>query len=242
METSIRIDKLSAAYGSNQILTDLDVQFPVGEIIGIIGPNGCGKSTLLKAMLGLIPDIKGEVQFFGQPIDAKRERIAYVPQRETVDWDFPISVREVVEMGVFKPGKWWRKKTTAESEQVQNALQKVGMWDFADKPIGDLSGGQQQRVFVARALVQQADILLMDEPFVGIDMVSQEQIWQNLHELRDLGKTILIVHHDLGSARKHFDRLLMIHQGKIGAFDKPDVVLSKELLQRVYSGFIIVQE
>lgn len=242
METSIRIDKLSAAYGSNQILTDLDVQFPVGEIIGIIGPNGCGKSTLLKAMLGLIPDIKGEVQFFGQPIDAKREAIAYVPQRETVDWDFPISVREVVEMGVFKPGKWWRKKTTTETEQVQNALQKVGMWEFAYKPIGDLSGGQQQRVFVARALVQQADILLMDEPFVGIDMVSQEQIWQNLHELRDLGKTILIVHHDLGSARKHFDRLLMIHQGKIGAFDKPDVVLSKELLQRVYSGFIILQE
>lgn len=239
---SIHIEDLAASYAGKTVLEHIDLDLPSGAIIGIIGPNGCGKSTLLKAVLGLIPEVKGQVHFFGKPFSQQRQRIAYVPQRESVDWDFPISVREVVEMGIFQPHKWWRKKTADEALRVQQALEKVGMQDFAKSSIGALSGGQQQRVFVARALVQAADILILDEPFVGIDVVSQEQIWQNIRALRDAGKTILIVHHDLQTARSHFDELVLIHQGRIAAYGKPEVVLTKEHLQQVYSGFILLNE
>lgn len=208
---ALQVHQLSVNYDKTPVLWDISLEIPPGKIVGIIGPNGAGKSTLIKAALGLVQPISGKIEFFCQPLSAVRRRVAYVPQRETVDWDFPISVRDLVLMGRYGAlgiGRWPRK---ADRAAVDHYLQRVGMSSYADRQISQLSGGQQQRAFIARALVQEADIYFMDEPFVGVDMATEATIMEIMRELRSKGKTIFVVNHDLNNVESYFDWLIMLN-------------------------------
>lgn len=208
---ALQVHQLSVSYDQTPVLWDISLQIDSGKIVGIIGPNGAGKSTLIKAALGLVQPISGKIEFFCQPLSEVRRRIAYVPQRESVDWDFPISVRDLVMMGRYGAlgvGRWPRK---ADKVAVDHYLDQVGMAAFADRQISQLSGGQQQRAFIARALVQEADIYFLDEPFAGVDMATEATIMQILRELRDKGKTVFVVHHDLNNVESYFDWLIMLN-------------------------------
>ncbi len=238
---SIQIQELEMAYQGNVVLESLSVDFPSGEIIGIIGPNGSGKTTLLKGILGLISKEKGTVLFFQQPIEKVRSRIAYVPQRESVDWDFPASVYDVVAMGRLHPTKIWQRTTSQDKSIISDSISKVGLDLFTNRQIGQLSGGQQQRVFLARALAQQADLILMDEPFVGIDMASQESILAVLQELRDAGKTIAMVHHDLSAVATYFDSVLLLNNKKV-AFGDTKSILVPEIVSLAYGNSFLFQQ
>ncbi len=238
MKTAIQIENLSVSYGNNLALNMVSVELITGELIGIIGPNGSGKSTLLKAMLELLP-YSGAIQFSGKSFKEMRNKIAYVPQRETVDWDFPISVFDVVAMGTLQPKKWWQKLSKEDKKNTIKALEEVGLTGFENRRIGNLSGGQQQRVFIARALVQNPDFYLLDEPFVGIDIQSQTSIIELLKRLKTEGKTILMVHHDLSDAAKHFDSTILLNN-ELVAFGKTAAVLKREILEKVYPNLFIV--
>ncbi len=208
---------------------------PAGCLAGIIGPNGAGKSTFLKAVLGIIPRTSGSVSFFGEPYKKVKQRVAYVPQRESVDWDYPISAREVVLMGLYKSIGLFRRKTKEHVLQAEEALDRVGMLDYAGRQIGELSGGQQQRVFLARALVQKADLYMMDEPFAGIDATTEKVILELMQELKQNGSTVLCVHHDLPTVADYFDHLslLNLHVVASGPIDE---VFTKEQLMKCYGG------
>lgn len=233
MIPSIKVEQLQVKYNKHQALTDVSFELGQGKLIGIIGPNGSGKSTLLKAMLNVIPSESKSIRFFNEKLDQVKHRIAYVPQRESVDWNFPISVEEVVAMGRLTPKRLFQRLRTSDKTIIDASLEQVMITDLRKKQIGALSGGQQQRVFLARALAQQADLILMDEPFVGIDMSSQEHILELLLQLRSSGKTIVMVHHDLSTVSQYFDEVLLMNN-RLVAHDITANVLQPQLLQTVY--------
>lgn len=229
MDKSIEVRNLHVSYYGNEVVSDVSFSFDRGNIIGIIGPNGAGKSTLMQAILGLIPKDKGEVSFHGNTIKEVRKRIAYVPQRSKIDWDFPIIVRDTVLLGTYPRLGVFSRPKRAEKELALNCLKQVGMEEFSNRQIGELSGGQQQRIFLARALAQNAEYFFLDEPFVGIDATSEKTIIKILKDLRDAGKTVFVVHHDLSTVENYFDELVIINKelidsGPVQTVFKPDLV------------------
>lgn len=226
---------LCASYRRQPVLHGVDVALPKGALVGLLGPNGAGKSSFLKAVMGELKPDSGWVKLFGEPVTSARHRVAYVPQRESVDWDFPVTVADVALMGTYGGLGWWRRPGKVERERAMAALDRVGMTPFAQRPIGELSGGQQQRVFVARALAQDAELLLMDEPFAGVDAATEESMIGVLRELRAAGRTVLVVHHDLQTARKYFD-LLMLLNLRVIAFGPVADVFTPEHLEAAYGG------
>lgn len=233
MENSITVKQLNVSYNGIPAITNISFHMSGGKLAGIIGPNGAGKSTLMKAILGLIPKDKGEVSFAGKSIKEVRKKIAYVPQRNDIDWDFPITVLDTVVLGTYpKLGVFHRPKKQAK-EWAYECLQQVGMEDFAKKQIGELSGGQQQRIFLARALAQQASYFFLDEPFVGIDISSEKTIIAILKRLRDEGKTVFVVHHDLTKVDDYFDDLLLINQ-ELVQYGSVQTVTQPELMSKAY--------
>lgn len=228
-EIALQIHQLTVNYDKTPVLWDIQLAIPKGNIIGIIGPNGAGKSTFIKAALGLVQPISGKIEFFGQSLAKSRRRIAYVPQRESVDWDFPISVRDLVMMGRYGNLGLCQRPRKADWAAVDHYLQLMGMAAYADRQISQLSGGQQQRAFIARALVQEADIYFMDEPFAGVDMATEATIVNTLHELKTKGKTVFVVHHDLFTVERYFDWLIMLNMrliacGKVVEVFNPDTL------------------
>lgn len=211
MNSAVVVRDLTVAYQDAPVLWDVDVDVLSGSCTAIVGPNGAGKSTLLKAILGLVPIASGSIQLLGQSPKSGRRAIAYVPQRSAVDWDFPIDVLGVTMMGTYPRLGWFRRPGKRERALAIQSLERVGMADFATRQIGMLSGGQQQRVFLARALAQDASMLILDEPFAGVDASSEQAIVTVLHELRAAGKTILAVHHDLDSAATYFDQAILLN-------------------------------
>jgi manganese/iron transport system ATP-binding protein/manganese/zinc/iron transport system ATP- binding protein len=232
---AIEVEHLTVSYGPVPALLDVSLRIPPGKLVGVIGPNGSGKSTLIKTILGFLrPDV-GQVRIFGQPAERARGRVAYVPQRGSVDWDFPITVREVALMGRYGHVPWWRDLSREDRRLADEALAMVRMTEFAHRQIGQLSGGQQQRVFMARAMAQGADILLLDEPFAGVDAATEQAILDVLDRTKRAGRTLLVVHHDLGTAAEYFDALVLIKQ-RLYAYGPPAAVLDAELLSQVYEG------
>ena len=233
--TAISVRNLYVSYFGKEAINDVSFETNSGKIVGIIGPNGAGKSTLLKSLLGLIPSDKGDVEFFGNTLKEMRNQIAYVPQRSDIDWDFPITVLDTVVIGTYPKLGLFKKPKKKEREWAYHCLERVGMSDFSKRQIGELSGGQQQRVFLARALAQQTKMLFLDEPFVGIDVASEQTIINILRELRNEGKTIVVVHHDLSKAASYFDELLLINK-KLIHYGKVQEVLKPEIITEAYCG------
>lgn len=231
----IEVHDLTVAYRKKPVLWDIDFDVPEGKLIAVVGPNGAGKSTLIKAIMGLIEPVSGKILVYGKPVDRERPRIAYVPQRESVDWDFPISVYELVLMGRYSHLKLFRRPGRDDRRMATEALEKVGMSEYAGRQISQLSGGQQQRVFLARALAQQADIYLMDEPLAGVDAATEATIFELLRVLRDEGKTVLVVHHDLQTVSGNFDWVMLLNL-RLVAFGPREEVFTTENLQKAYGG------
>jgi len=231
----LSIHDMTVAYHRKPVLWDVDFDAPAGKLIGVVGPNGAGKSTLLKAVLDLIPRTSGKVTVFGKPYRQQRQLVAYVPQRESVDWDFPVSALDVVAMGRYARIGWCRPVSAAHRNAAFHALERVGMADYARRQISQLSGGQQQRVFLARALVQEARLYLMDEPFTGVDAATEQTVVELLQELRANGKTVIAVHHDLQTVSVYFDYLLLLNM-RIVAHGPTEEVFSRENLQKTYGG------
>jgi manganese/iron transport system ATP-binding protein/manganese/zinc/iron transport system ATP- binding protein len=234
-EIAIKVEDLTVSYGPVPALLDISVEIPAGELIGVIGPNGSGKSTLIKSMMGFVKPDVGEVFLFGKEVSHTKGLVAYVPQRGSVDWDFPITVREVAAMGRYGHRRWWQDLKRSDYAAADHALEQVRMSDYSKRQIGQLSGGQQQRVFMARALAQDADVLLLDEPFAGVDAATERAILDVLQATKAKGKTVVVVHHDLATAAEYFDQLILLKQRLFG-FGPPKVVLNPELLCDVYEG------
>ena len=232
---SIDVKDLTVAYKEKPVLWDIDIQVPQGVLMAVVGPNGAGKTTLIKSILGLIPVAAGQVLIFGNPYSKQKKRVAYVPQRGSVDWDFPTNVLDVVLMGRYGHLGWFKRPGAHEKELAMKALSEVGMSEFALRQINQLSGGQQQRVFLARALVQDADLYLMDEPFVGVDATTEAAIVDLLKLLRKKGKTVLVVHHDLQTVTDYFDWALLLNVRKID-IGPVESVLTEEKLRLAYGG------
>ena len=231
----ITVEHLTVSYHARPALLDVSVAIEPDQLVGVIGPNGAGKSTFIKAILGFIkPDI-GSVEINGKSAQKAKGEVAYVPQRGAVDWDFPITVREVALMGRYQQIPWYTNPSRVDREAAAEALEMVRMQDFGDRQIGELSGGQQQRVFMARALAQGSDILLLDEPFAGVDAATERAILDVLERAKKSGKTLVVVHHDLSTAAEYFDKLILIKQ-RMYAYGTPQVVLNEELLSKVYEG------
>ena len=231
----LEVRGLTVSYGDKPAVLGVDAVFPAATMTAIIGPNGAGKSTFLKAVLGLVPRLSGEVTAFGQPLDRARARIAYVPQRASVDWDFPARVIDVVLMGLYRRLGLLRPVGRAERARAMDGLSRVGMAEFAGRQIGQLSGGQQQRVFLARALVQGADLYLLDEPFAGVDAATERAIIEVLHGLRAEGRTVVSVHHDLATVQGYFDRVLLLNLSRIAEGALSDA-FTPGALQAAYGG------
>ena len=231
----VEFHDVTVAYGRRPVLWNVDLAIPGASLFGIIGPNGAGKSTLLKAALGLVPLAGGEVRILGAELDEVRPRVGYVPQRESVDWDFPVNVTDVVLMGTYGSLGWLRRPGRAERALAESCLERVGLAEVADRQIGRLSGGQQQRVFLARALAQRADVYFLDEPMAGVDARSQERIFRVLADIRAEGKLVVVVHHDLRTATEWFDRVALVDMRLVATGPTADV-LTPENLRRPYSG------
>lgn len=234
-ETVITVNDLAAAYRKNTVLYDVNFSVAAGSITGIVGPNGAGKSTLIKTMLGLHPKLSGSVTFFNTDFKKAKKRIGYVPQRGSVDWDFPTNALDVVLMGLYGQIGWLRWPRASDKKKAYESLEKMGMAEYADRQISQLSGGQQQRVFLARALVQNADLYFMDEPLVGVDAATEKAIMDILKELKNLGKTVMVVHHDLQSVEEYFDHVLFINRTII-EHGKTEVVFTEENIRKTYGG------
>lgn len=232
---AIEVNDLTVAYREKPVLWDVDLQVPTGVLMAIVGPNGAGKSTLIKAALGLVRAAAGQVLVHGRPYAEQRKLVAYVPQRGSVDWDFPTSVLDVVMMGCYGALGWLRRPGKKQREAAMAALAQVGMQDFAERQISQLSGGQQQRVFLARALVQDARLYLMDEPFQGVDAKTERAIVTVLQQLREEGKTVVVVHHDLETVSEYFDQVLLLNVRRI-ASGPVDEVFTEENLRLTYGG------
>ena len=229
----IKIRNLSVTYRTEPALWNIDLNFPEGKMIAIVGPNGAGKSTLIKAVMNLVPITAGKVSVYGKPYSRQRSKVAYVPQRGSVDWDFPTDALDVVEMGLYGKLGWLRRPNSQTREKARECLAKVGLEDYADRQIGQLSGGQQQRVFVARALAQDPQIYLMDEPLNGVDAITEETILSILENIRREGKTIVMVHHDLQTVDKYFDWVVMLNRSLVATGPIKEV-FTKENLDRAY--------
>jgi len=234
-DAPLAIRGLTVSYGEKPAVFSVDATFAPGAMTAIIGPNGAGKSTLLKAALGVIPRLSGEVTVFGQPIDQARRRIAYVPQRASIDWDFPTTVMDVVMMGQYRRLGLLGRVRGQHRSHALDCLNRVGMGDFAHRQIGQLSGGQQQRVFLARALAQDADLYLLDEPLAGVDAATERAIIAVLQDLRAEGKAVVSVHHDLATVRGYFDRVFLINVRKT-AEGTVDDAFTPDTLRATYGG------
>jgi manganese/zinc/iron transport system ATP- binding protein len=227
--------RMTVSYGRRPALWDVDASFPAGSLAAIVGPNGAGKSTLLAAALGLVAADAGQALIFGSPARAALDRVSFVPQREQIDWDFPINVREVVEMGRYRSAGWIRRISAADRERVAAALERVGMTPYAERQIGELSGGQRQRVFIARALAQESRLMLLDEPFAGVDARTEASILRLLAALRSEGRTIVVVHHDLETVRAAFDWALLLNVRAVACGPVAEA-LAPEMVRRAYGG------
>jgi len=231
----LTIRDLTVAYHRKPVIWDIDLSIPEGKLVSIVGPNGAGKSTLIKACLNLIPRSSGEVMIYGQPYEKERKRVGYVPQRESVDWDFPVSALDVVAMGTYGQLGWFRRVSRRSKALSMQALDRVGLADYAHRQISQLSGGQQQRTFLARALVQDADIYFMDEPFAAVDAATERAIVELLKELQKRGKTVLVVHHDLATVPQYFDWTVLLNM-RVVAVGPTEEVFTQENLRRTYGG------
>ena len=231
----LAIHDMTVAYHRRPVLWDIDYDAPPGKLTAIVGPNGSGKTTLIKAAVDLVPRASGDVRFFGSAYHKVRHRVGYVPQRGSVDWDFPVNALDVVAMGLYKKIGWLRPVTRRYRDEAMHYLERVGMADYAKRQISQLSGGQQQRVFLARALSQQADVYLMDEPFVGVDAATERAIVVILQELREAGKSALVVHHDLQTVPEYFDHVLLLNMRMVATGPIPDV-FTPENLRATYGG------
>lgn len=231
----LKVNSLTVGYTRKPVLWSIDFEIPQGKIVGIVGPNGAGKSTLLKSIMGVIPITSGSVEIFGKPLDEVRNRVSYVPQRESVDWDFPASVFDVVMMGRYGKLGLLKRPGKVDKEVVLDCLEKVGMVDFSKRQISQLSGGQQQRVFIARALAQEADFYLLDEPFAGVDAATEETIIYLLRKMSEEDKTLMVVHHDLQSVKEYFDWTLLLNVNLI-ANGPTETTFTDENIQKAYGG------
>ncbi len=234
-DAPLSIHDMTVAYHRKPVLWDVDLDLPEGKLIGIVGPNGAGKSTLIKAVLGLVPKASGRVLIYGKPYRKQRHLVGYVPQRESVDWDFPVSALDVVTMGRYGRIGWLLPVTARHRKAALEALARVGMAEFAHRQIAQLSGGQQQRVFLARALVQDAALYFMDEPFAGVDAATEKTIVQTLRDLRAAGKTVVVVHHDLQTVQEYFDHVLLLNM-RVVAFGPTEQVFTNANLTKTYGG------
>ena len=232
---AVYAEDLTVAYRDKPVLWDIDLSVPAGVLMAIMGPNGAGKTTLIKSILGLIKPAAGSVRVYGRPYREQRHRTAYVPQKGSVDWDFPADVSDVVTMGTYGRLGWVKRPGKTERREAAEALERVGMSDFADRQISQLSGGQQQRVFLARALVQSADIFFMDEPFQGVDATTEKAIIAILKDLRQQGKTVIVVHHDLQTVREYFDWVTLLNVRRISSGPLSEA-FTDENLKTAYGG------
>jgi ABC-type Mn2+/Zn2+ transport system ATPase subunit len=235
MATVISVQDLSVAYDRKRVLSNIFLEIEEGHRYGILGPNGSGKSTLLKAMLGLIDDYSGQVSIAGQAIDQMRRRVVYVPQRSEIDFTFPATVRDVVLMGRYPHKKVFQRLNAEDKRIAQEAMEELDILDLQNRQIGELSGGQQQRTFLARALAQRAEILMLDEPFVGVDIPTEEKIIEVLRSLSDAGKTLLVVHHDLQAVPEYFDHVILLNQRLI-AVGPTEEIFKPETLRQAFGG------
>lgn len=232
---ALETHNLTVSYNRRPVLWNVDFELPAGQIIGIIGPNGSGKTTLLKAIMGLVKTSSGYVKIFDKDLDEIRDRVSYVPQRESVDWDFPASVMDVVLMGRYKSSNLFKRISQKDKNLAAEALEKVNMLEYSNRQINQLSGGQQQRVFIARSLAQGADLYIMDEPFVGVDAATEEAILRLFSEMKKEGKTVIVVHHDLQTAKAYFDWIVLLNTRMVAAGPKEEI-FNEELLQEAYGG------
>ena len=243
MEWAVEVEDMTVAYTTKPVLWDVDMKVPIGSLAAIVGPNGAGKSTLLKAMLGLLTVISGSVKFYIDhhlAMDKKDyKKIAYVPQSGSVDWDFPTTVLDVVLMGLYGHLGWFKRPSKKDKELALSMIEKMGMSDYVDRQIRQLSGGQQQRVFLARALVQEADIYLMDEPFKGVDKTTEHAIISLLQEMKARGKTVIVVHHDLNTVPQYFDWVTMVNKQTV-AYGPVADTFTDEAIERTYGKGRIV--
>lgn len=241
METPVPIEvhDLTVAYRRKPVLWNVDFSLPEGKLIGLVGPNGAGKSTLIKAIMGLMPLLSGYVKIYGEPLENMRHKIGYVPQRESVDWDFPINALDVVTMGRYGRLGLFSRPTKEDKAIAMECLKKVGMQDFAHRQISQLSGGQQQRVFLARALTQDASVYLMDEPFAGVDAATEKAIIELLKELKEHRKTVMVVHHDLHTVTEYFDWVMLLNM-RLVKFGPTDQMFTEENLRLTYGGTLLL--
>lgn len=235
----IEVHDLTVAYRKKPVLWNIDFKLPDGALIGLVGPNGAGKSTLIHAIMGLIPLLSGYVKIFGQPLEQARTLMGFVPQRESVDWDFPVNALEVVMMGRYGRLSQFGRLAPEDKQKALESLDRVGMADFARRQISQLSGGQQQRVFLARALAQEASVYLMDEPFAGVDAATEKAIIVLLKDLRAAGKTCLVVHHDLHTVRDYFDWVMLLNM-RLVKFGPTNDVFTEEMLRSTYGGKLAI--
>jgi manganese/zinc/iron transport system ATP- binding protein len=232
---ALEIHDMTVAYHRRPVLWDVDLAVPEGKLVGIVGPNGAGKTTLIKAALGLVPLASGKVEIYGKPYAEQRHLVGYVPQRESVDWDFPVTVRDVVLMGTYGRLGWFRRPGRTERELADRCLDQVGMRAFAKRQIRQLSGGQQQRVFLARALAEEAKVYFLDEPFSGVDAATEQAIVTLLQALRSAGKTVFVVHHDLQTVREYFDYVILLNMRLVACGPVEDT-FTNDNLQKTYGG------
>jgi manganese/zinc/iron transport system ATP- binding protein len=237
-DAPLSVHDMTVAYHRRPVLWDVDYDAPPRSLVAVVGPNGAGKSTFIKACLGLVPRASGTVEFFGLPYERQRRLVGYVPQRESVDWDFPVSALDVVAMGRYAMIGWCRWVSRAHKAAAMACLERVGLADLANRQISRLSGGQQQRVFLARALAQEASLYFMDEPLAGVDAATEETIIDVLRALRDQGRTVLVVHHDLSTVRQYFDHALLLNTRVVaaGPVAGPASVFTDDNLRRTYGG------
>jgi len=232
---TVQVQDLSAAYRKSKVLENINFEIKPGTMTSIVGPNGAGKSTLLKVMLELHPSIIGEVLFFGEKYQKAKSKIGYVPQRGSVDWDFPTNAIDVVMMGLYGQIGWFRWPNKIHKERAMGALSEMGMENYADRQISQLSGGQQQRVFLARALVQDAELYMLDEPLAGVDATTERAIMDVLKCLKERGKTVMVVHHDLQTVEDYFDQVLMLNKSVI-AHGPTEEVFTNDNIMKTYGG------
>ncbi len=238
---AVEVHDVTVAYHRKPVLWDVDLLIPSRRLVAIVGPNGAGKSTLLKAILGLVPLASGRIEIFGEPLSRARRRIGYVPQRETVDWDFPVDALGVVLMGRYGRLGWVRRPGREDRRIAMESLEQVGMAEYAYRQISQLSGGQQQRVFLARALAQKAELYFMDEPFAGVDAATEQAMVKVLRELRAAGRTVVAVHHDLQTVAEYFDHVVLLNMRLVAAGPTSEV-FTPENLHKTYGGRLTLLE
>ncbi|MCH1496651.1 MAG: ABC transporter ATP-binding protein [Rubripirellula sp.] len=234
-KSPLSVQDLTVAYHRKPVLWDVGFEIPQGSLVGIVGPNGAGKSTLLKAIMGIVPLASGRVQIFGKNYRKARQQVGYVPQKESVDWDFPVTVLDVVTMGLYKKIGWFRPVAGKHRTQALQALESVGIADLANRQISELSGGQQQRTFLARALVQDAELYLMDEPFAAVDAATENAIISMLRKMKSNGRTTIVIHHDLQTVPTYFDHVILLNM-RVVADGPVEKVFNEDNLNKTYGG------